>query len=106
MICQYCGREIEDNATSCVYCGMEVPEAKKPEAPAIIKEEPNMETVITVNGMMCTHCKARVEKVCKEVPGVEDAVVDLAAKTVTVTGNADIAAVKQAIRDADYEVVD
>ena len=78
----------------------------KPEAPAIIKEEVKMETVITVNGMMCTHCKARVEKVCKEVPGVEDAVVDLAAKTVTVTGNADIAAVKQAIRDADYEVVE
>ena len=65
-----------------------------------------MKTIITVNGMMCTHCKARVEKVCKEVPGVEDAVVDLAAKTVTVTGNADIAAVKQAIRNADYEVVD
>ena len=79
----------------------------EPEAPApIIKEEIKMETVITVNGMMCTHCKARVEKVCKEVPGVEDAIVDLAAKTVTVTGNADIAAVKKAITDADYEVVD
>lgn len=78
----------------------------KPVAPATIKEEVKMETVITVNGMMCTHCKARVEKVCKEVPGVEEAVVDLAAKTVTVTGNADIAAVKQAIRDADYEVVE
>ena len=78
----------------------------KPEVPAIIKEEIKMETVITVNGMMCTHCKARVEKVCKGIPGVEDAVVDLAAKTVTVTGNADIAAVKQAIRDADYEVAD
>ena len=79
---------------------------KTPEAPAIIKEEPKMETVITVNGMMCNHCKARVEKVCKEVPGVEDALVDLAAKTVTITGNADIAAVKKAITDADYEVVD
>ena len=65
-----------------------------------------METVITVNGMMCNHCKARAEKVCKEVPGVEDALVDLAAKTVTITGNADIAAVKKAITDADYEVVD
>ena len=39
-------------------------------------------------------------------PAVEDAVVDLEDKTVTITGNADIAAVKQAIRDADYEVVD
>ncbi|MDY3225539.1 MAG: heavy metal translocating P-type ATPase [Candidatus Faecousia sp.] len=72
---------------------------------ATIKEEPKMKTVITVNGMMCTHCKARVESVCKGVPGVEDAVVDLQAKTVTITGNADIAAVKKAITDADYEVV-
>ena len=47
-----------------------------------------------------------MEKVCKGIPGVENAVVDLAAKAVTVTGNADIAAVKKAITDADYEVVD
>jgi len=71
----------------------------------IIEEEKLMETVIYVNGMMCVHCKARVEKVCKAVPGVVDAVVDLQAKNVTVTGDADIAAVKQAIIDADYEVV-
>lgn len=65
-----------------------------------------METVIKVEGMMCSHCKARVEKVCKAVPGTQDAVVDLAAKTVTVTGTADTAALKQAIRDADYQVVE
>ncbi|MBQ8834014.1 MAG: cadmium-translocating P-type ATPase [Oscillospiraceae bacterium] len=73
----------------------------------ILEEETTMETVvIKVNGMMCNHCKARVEKVCKAVPGTQDAVVDLAAKTVTVTGNADVAALKQAITDADYEVVE
>ncbi|MBQ7305856.1 MAG: heavy metal translocating P-type ATPase, partial [Clostridia bacterium] len=72
----------------------------------IIEEEPIMETVIKVNGMMCVHCKARVEKVCKAVPGTVDAVVDLQAKTVTVTGDADLAALKQAITDADYEVVE
>ena len=65
-----------------------------------------METVIKVNGMMCKHCKATVEKVCKAVPGTVDAVVDLAAKTVTVTGDADVAALKKAITDADYEVVE
>lgn len=65
-----------------------------------------METVIKVEGMMCTHCKARVEKVCKAVPGVADAVVDLAAKTVTVTGDVDLQAVKKAITDADYTVVE
>ena len=64
-----------------------------------------METVLKVEGMMCTHCKAAVEKACKSVPGVTDAVGDLKAKTVTVTGNADVAALKQAITDADFEVV-
>jgi len=69
------------------------------------QEEKTMQTVIMVNGMMCGHCKATVEKVCKAVPGVEDAVVDLEKKNVTITGTPDIAAVKQAITDADYEVV-
>ena len=71
-----------------------------------IKEEINMETVINVNGMMCPHCKAMVEKVCKAVPGTQDAVVDLQAKNVTVTGNADVDALKKAIIDAGYEVVE
>lgn len=65
-----------------------------------------METVIRVDGIMCGHCKARVEKVCKDVPGTVDAVVDLAAKTVTVTGTADVQALKKAISDADYTVVE
>ena len=70
-----------------------------------VKEVKTMTTVINVNGMMCPHCKAMVEKVCKAVPGTTDAVVDLQAKNVTVTGNADVAALKQAIIDAGYEVV-
>lgn len=65
-----------------------------------------METVIKVDGMMCSHCKARVEKVCKAVPGTVDAVVDLAAKTVTITGTADVEALKKAITDADYTVME
>ena len=70
------------------------------------EEEMIMETVISVNGMMCPHCKAMVEKVCKAVPGTVDAVVDLKAKNVTVTGDADVAALKKAIVDAGYEVVE
>jgi Cu+-exporting ATPase len=69
------------------------------------KEEKVMSTIINVNGMMCPHCKAMVEKVCKAVPGTVDAVVDLQAKNVTVTGDADVQALKQAIIDAGYEVV-
>ena len=74
--------------------------------PIIIKEEPKMEAVIKVEGMMCPHCKAMVEKVCKAVPGTIDAVVDLQAKNVTVSGNADLEALKKAIVDAGYEVID
>ena len=72
----------------------------------IQKEEIKMETVIKVNGMMCPHCKARVEKVCQEVAGTESAVVDLQEKIVTVTGAADVDALKKAIIDAGYEVVE
>ena len=85
---------VEDNQTKCT------------EGCPIMKEETNMKTVIKVEGMMCGHCKARVESACKSVPGTEDAVVDLAAKTVTVTGSADPAALKKAITDADYTVVE
>ena len=71
----------------------------------LIQEEIKMETVIRVEGMMCPHCKAMVEKVCKAVPGTTDAVVDLQAKNVTVTGDASVDALKKAIVDAGYEVV-
>ena len=74
--------------------------------PEIFEEETKMETVIYVNGMMCPHCKAMVEKVCKAVAGTVDAVVDLQAKNVTVTGDADVAVLKKAIADAGYEVVE
>ena len=77
-----------------------VPVAAKEE-----KEEVVMTTVLNVNGMMCPHCKAMVEKVCKAVEGTTDAVVDLQAKNVTVTGDADRNALIKAITDAGYEVV-
>jgi Cu+-exporting ATPase len=70
-----------------------------------IKEEVKMETVIKVEGMMCPHCQARVESVCKDVPGTTNAVVDLQLKQVTVTGNASLEALKKAITNAGYEVV-
>ena len=61
---------------------------------------------IEKDAMMCPHCKARVESVCKEIDGVTDAVVDLQAKTVTVTGNGSVPAIKEAIVKAGYEVTD
>jgi Cu+-exporting ATPase len=82
------------------------PVIEKTEEIMIIEEEKTMETVIKVEGMMCPHCKAMVEKVCKAVPGTTDAVVDLQAKNVTVQGDADVAALKKAIVDAGYEVIE
>ena len=71
-----------------------------------IKEELIMETIIKVEGMMCPHCKARVEAACKAVEGTADAVVDLQKKQVAVTGNATVEALKKAIVEAGYEVID
>ena len=87
----------------------------KPKTPIVLnsnnqtnkyKEEKTMTTVIKVNGMMCPHCKARVESVCKAVNGTTDAVVDLEKKQVSVDGTAALEALKQAITEAGYEVVE
>lgn len=69
-------------------------------------EEQAMETIIKVEGMMCGHCKARVEAVCKAVPGVTDAVVDLQKKQVSVSGKAERKQLVQAIVNAGYEVIE
>ena len=69
-------------------------------------EEITLETVIKVEGMMCPHCQARVESVCKGVAGVTNAVVDLQKKQVTVFGDADVSALKKVITDAGYEVIE
>jgi len=71
------------------------------------KEEKIMTTVINVNGMMCEHCKATVEKVTKAVEGVSNSIVNLDAKNVTIeyADGTDLDKVKKAITDAGYEVV-
>ncbi|MBE6038300.1 MAG: heavy metal translocating P-type ATPase [Anaerofustis stercorihominis] len=66
-----------------------------------------MKKVITVNGMSCNHCKMAVEKALKAIEGVEDAVVDLEAKTATATLTADVAdeVLMDAIKAKDFEPV-
>ena len=79
-----------------------IPEEKVEASNEVIK----MEKIIKVEGMMCNHCKAHVENACKAVTGTENAVVDLQAKNVTVTGSASIDELKKAIIDAGYEVIE
>lgn len=70
------------------------------------KGENDMEKVLSVEGMMCAHCKMAVEKALSAVEGVSAAQVDLEAKTATVTlsgGTADETLVK-AVTEAGYEV--
>ena len=80
-----------------------LPGAKKEECDTMcfVKEQ---KTVLKVEGMMCEHCAARVEKALSAVAGVKKVKVDLAAKTATVTGNAGIEALKAAVTEAGYEV--
>lgn len=47
--------------------------------------EIRMKKIITVEGMMCAHCQAHVEKALKAVEGVTEVSVDLEQKTATVT---------------------
>ncbi len=62
------------------------------------------ETVLSINGMSCDHCRMAVEQAIRSVPGVTGARVDLAKKRAVYTGTADPAAVADAVRDAGYEV--
>lgn len=74
-------------------------------AAAAQQEEPTMQKTLTIEGMMCAHCAAHVEKALNALPGVT-AVVDLAAKTAVVTGDAGDEALKKAVADAGYQVTD
>ena len=62
------------------------------------------QTVLQVEGMMCEHCKARVEKALSSVHGVTSVKVDLAAKTAIVTGTVEREALVAAVTEAGYTV--
>ena len=76
----------------------------RPKFQAIPKGEEAM--TIKIEGMMCPHCQAAVEKALKAVSGVETVEVSLENKCAAVTGNADPAALKQSVIDAGYQVID
>lgn len=71
------------------------------------KEAKKMKKIISIEGMMCNHCKKNVEKILGELDGVESVVVDLEAKSATVELSKEIsdALLTQPIVDADYQVI-
>ena len=55
-------------------------------------------------GISCGHCVAAITGEVQAVAGVERVEVSIDAKTVTVTGAVDVAAIEAAIIEAGYEV--
>lgn len=80
----------------------------KNSAAKIQPTEDIMKEILNVKGMMCGHCEATVEKKVKSVSGVTAVKADHTSGKVTVefTSPATLTEVKEAIKAADYEVID
>ena len=73
--------------------------------PSAVNTPPASED-ISIGGMTCASCVARVERALKKVPGVTEATVNLATESARVTFDAGLvgeARLRRAVRDAGYE---
>lgn len=70
------------------------------------KEETTMTITLSIEGMMCEHCKMHVEEALGKLP-VSSVSVDLTGKSASITPTDDLSddTLKQTIADAGYEVV-
>lgn len=71
------------------------------------EEDVKMKKVLKIEGMMCSHCTGRVDKVLNDMDGVK-ATVSLEGKSAEVELTKDVSdeALVKAVTDAGYEVVD
>ena len=78
-----------------------------PQEPENEKGSSEMKKVLIVEGMMCAHCQAQVQKALAGVEGVTEAVVDLESKKATVTLAQDVAdqTLMDAVTEAGYTPV-
>lgn len=60
---------------------------------------------IMIDGMMCTHCAARVKKALEAVPGVSEVEILLSEKKAIVSGSAQYNALADAVIAAGYQVI-
>ena len=68
------------------------------------KSAPSVGSIeLAVEGMTCASCVGRVERALKAVPGVTQAVVNLATERATIQGSANVATLIAAVEDAGYE---
>ena len=70
------------------------------------QEENEMTKTLSIEGMMCMHCEARVKKVLEAIDQVDSAEVSHEKGTAIVTLNADVSddVLKKAVEDQDYKV--
>ena len=71
------------------------------------KEEKKMKKRMTIEGMMCEHCEARVKKVLEALDGVQGAIVSHEAGTaiVSLTKDVENEVLKDAVESQDYKVI-
>ena len=79
----------------------------KHDRPIKEKKKKMTEKTLKVEGMMCSHCEARVKKALEAVSGVESAVADHEKGTAVVKLSApvDDSVLKKAVEDQDYKVL-
>ena len=72
------------------------------------KEDKKMKKRMTIEGMMCGHCEARVKKCLEAIDGVEEAVVSHESKSAVVSMSSEVAddVLRQAVEAQDYKVVE
>lgn len=63
-------------------------------------------TVLKIEDMTCGHCKAAVEKALLAVPGVINAIVDLAKSEAVIVGSASRGDLTIAVEDAGYTITE
>ncbi len=70
------------------------------------KERITMKKTMKIEGMMCTHCEARVKKALEKLPQVDEAVVSHTEGTAVLALNADVDddTLRQAVEEQDYTV--
>ena len=101
-------RKIKQKSPAVPGCGDQAcPADVSSEEKTVVKEEKTMTKTLKVEGMMCSHCEARVAKALSAVEGVETAAADHNSGTATVTLSAPVAddALIKAVEAQDYKVL-
>ena len=75
-----------------------------PETPEVLTPAGADSTILSIEGMTCASCAARIERKLKKVPGVKDATVNFASQRayVRTEGAAEVEVLEEAVRQAGY----